>query len=80
MYRDAYRKAGIDGFAQDGLANPVGVVGQEAVALQRIEPLDRSKQSQNAVLEVVLLGQAAMGEQLRNSAGHQVDKTGGLAH
>ena len=42
--------------------------------------LDRSKQSQNAVLEVVLLGQAAMGEQLRNSAGHQVDKTGGLAH
>ena len=80
MYRDAYRKAGVDGFAQDGLADPVSGVGQEAVALQRIEPLDRSKQSQNAVLEVILLGQAAMGEQLRNSAGHQVDKTGGLAH
>ena len=80
VYRDAYRKAGIDGFAQDGLANPVSGVGQEAVALQRIEPLNRSKQSQNAVLEVILLGQAAMGEQLRNSAGHQVDKTGGLAH
>ena len=55
MYRDAYRKAGADGFAQDGLADPVGGVGQEAVALQRIEPLDRSKQSKNAVLKVILL-------------------------
>ena len=80
MYRDAYRKAGVDGFAQDGLADPVGGIGQEAVALNRIEPLNRSKQSKNAVLEVILLGQAAMGEQLRNSAGHQEDKTGGLAH